>query len=108
MTWAIEFYNKDVYAACMKWPAGIKARLINIVRMMQKYGADLGMPHTKSLGNGLFEIRAKGKEGIGRAFFCYFGKEKAVILHSFIKKTQQIPKKELEIATQRMRELNNE
>lgn len=92
----------------MKWPAGIRARLIKIVNMMQEYGADLGMPHTKPLRNGLFEIRAKAKEGIGRAFFCYIKKEKAVILHGFIKKTQQTPKKELNIAIQRMRELKNE
>ena len=72
MSWEIEFYNKDVYAACMKWPAGIKGRLIKIVNMMKEHGADLGMPHTKPLGDGLFEIRAKSKEGIGRAFFFSF------------------------------------
>jgi len=37
---------------------------------MEEYGPNLGMPHTRALGNGLFEIRAKAEEGIGRAFFC--------------------------------------
>jgi hypothetical protein len=36
MTWDIEFYNKNVYATCMKWPPGIKGRLIRIVRMMRE------------------------------------------------------------------------
>lgn len=39
---------------------------------MEIQGADLGMPFTKPLGDGLFEIRAKGHEGIARAFFAPF------------------------------------
>ena len=45
------------------------------------------------MGEGLFEIRARGVEGIGRAFFCTLVGRRIVILHSFIKKTQKTPKK---------------
>jgi phage-related protein len=31
----------------------------------------LNTPHSRSMGGGLFELRAKGKEGIGRAFYCF-------------------------------------
>ncbi|MDZ4251756.1 MAG: XRE family transcriptional regulator [Sulfuritalea sp.] len=46
----------------------------------------------------MFEIRAKGEEGIGRAFFCALMGRRIVILHDFIKKTRQTPAKELKTA----------
>ncbi|WP_083889302.1 type II toxin-antitoxin system RelE/ParE family toxin [Xenococcus sp. PCC 7305] len=35
------------------------------------------------MGGGLFEIRAKGKEGIGRSFYCTLKGKEIIILHSF-------------------------
>lgn len=67
----------------------------------------MGMPHTRALGNGLFEIRAKAEEGIGRAFFCTMVGRKIIILHSFIKKTDKTPKRELDIALTRQKEVIN-
>jgi phage-related protein len=72
---------------------------------MEEYGPNLGMPHTRALGNGLFEIRAKAEEGIGRAFFCTRVGRKIIILHSFIKKTDKTPKRELDIALTRQKEV---
>jgi len=54
---------------------------------------------------GLFEIRAKGKEGVGRFFFCCLVGQEVVILHSFIKKAQKIPQKEMKIARNRLKEV---
>ncbi len=68
----------------------------------------LGMPFTRSMGNGLFEIRAESKEGIGRAFFCTVVGNKVIILHAFIKKTKKTPQKELKIARQRLKEVRHE
>ena len=53
----------------------------------------------------MFEIRAKGKEGIGRSLFAIVVEEEVVIVHSFIKKSQKTPKKELAIAKKRLKEL---
>jgi phage-related protein len=50
------------------------------------------------MGEGLTEIRAKGQEGIGRAFFCTGVSQEIVVLHAFIKKTQKTLWKELTIA----------
>jgi phage-related protein len=72
---------------------------------MQENGPDLGPPLTDSMGAGLFEIRAKGQEGIGRAFFCTVVGKEIVVLHEFIKKTQKTPAKELEIARKRLKEV---
>ena len=57
------------------------------------------------MGEGLFEVRAKGKEGIRRSLFCTVKGREVVILHSFIKKTQKTPKKDLDLAKKRMKEI---
>ena len=73
--------------------------------LIEQFGPALGKPHTSPMGSGLFEIRAKGKEGIGRSLFCSVAGNEIVILHSFIKKTQKTPKKDLALAKRRMKEL---
>lgn len=54
----------------MRFPAGIKKRYLMLVERVCQYSPNLGEPHTKAMGNGLFEIRAKGAEGIGRALIA--------------------------------------
>ncbi len=75
--------------------------------MIAEFGPALGLPYTKAIGEGLFEIRAKGKEGIGRSFFCTVKDKEIIILHSFIKKSQKIPKKELTTARKRLKEVKS-
>jgi phage-related protein len=73
--------------------------------MMEDFGPSLGAPYTKPLGKGLFEIRAKGQEGIGRSFFCTLKGQEIIVLHSLIKKSQKTPKKELKVARKRLKEV---
>ena len=72
-----------------------------ITERMQVFGPHLGMPFTRPLGEGLFEVRARGKEGIGRAVFCTATGQTIMILHAFIKKTQKTPQRDLELARRR-------
>ncbi|HKT32843.1 MAG TPA: type II toxin-antitoxin system RelE/ParE family toxin [Gammaproteobacteria bacterium] len=97
-TWTLSYYNAKVAALVEAWPVGILASFNRIAKMMQDYGPDLGLPHTRALGGGLFEIRAKGREGIGRAFYCTVTGQCIVILHAFVKKTQKTPQRELDLA----------
>ena len=105
MTWKVTFYSKKVEKEILDFPAGILADLLHILEMVEELGPNLGKPHTASMGDGLFEIRAKGKEGIGRAFFAIEIDQEIIILHSFIKKSQKTPKKELDKARKRLKEL---
>ena len=52
-------------------PAGILARYLHLTDLMLEFGPNLGIPHTRTLKDKLFELRMKGKEGIGRVFFLY-------------------------------------
>ncbi|MGM0654976.1 MAG: type II toxin-antitoxin system RelE/ParE family toxin [Thermodesulfobacteriota bacterium] len=103
MMWTVTFYNTNVEAQTLSFPAGILANLIHILELIEEFGPNLGKPHTSPMGKGLFEIRAKGKEGIGRSFFCTMKNNEVVILHSIIKKTQKTPKKDLDLAIKRMK-----
>jgi phage-related protein len=105
MSWKITFFNQKVEAETLAFPAGILANFLHILEMIEEFGPALGKPHTAPMGDGLFEIRAKGKEGIGRALFCTVIGKEVIILHSFVKKTQRTPKKQLEKARRRLKEL---
>ena len=68
-------------------------------------GPNLGKPYVGRLDSGLYEIRAKGKEGIGRSMYCMVSGKEIVILHTFIKKSQKKPKKDLDLAKKRIKEV---
>ena len=107
MDYKLEYYNSSVQAALNAWPVGIRTNFRGITIRMIEHGPYLGFPHTRAMSDGLFEIRAKGAEGIGRAFFCMLVERRIVILHSFIKKTDKTPQRELNIARARLQEVKN-
>lgn len=75
---------------------------------MLAVGPHLGEPHTKAMGEGLFELRLKGADGIARIFYCTLIGKRIVMLHSFIKKTERTPARELAVARHRMKEIKHE
>ncbi|MGH8041291.1 MAG: type II toxin-antitoxin system RelE/ParE family toxin [Rudaea sp.] len=103
--WQFSYYNAKIAAAIEAWPDGILASFNRIARIMLEHGPDLGLPHTRAMGGGLFEVRAKGREGIGRVFYCTVVGQRILILHAFIKKTEQTPKRELDTARARLKEV---
>jgi phage-related protein len=107
MDWQISFYNQKVESETLSFPAGILANFLHIAEMIEEFGPALGAPYTKAMGQGLFEIRAKGKDGIGRSFFCMVQGKEVIILHSFIKKSQKTPAKELKLARKRLKEVKS-
>ena len=105
MAWQLSYYSPKVAALIEAWPAGVRASFLHIAQTMAAHGPDLGMPHTRAMGAGLFEVRAKGREGIGRAFYCTVTGQRILILHAFIKKSEQTPARELETARARLKEV---
>lgn len=105
--YVLEFFNGKVEEAINEWPLGILGAFDRLTDRMVESGPNLGMPYTRPFGDGLFEIRARGPEGIGRAFFCTLVERRIVILHEFIKKTQETPPHEIQIARRRQKEIQN-
>lgn len=105
MNYTIRYYSSDVLEQIFNLPISLQARYIALTQRMIEYGPHLGLPHTDSFGGGLFELRLKGAEGIARVFFCTLVEREIVMLHSFIKKSQKTPDRELKLAKLRMKEL---
>ena len=60
------------------------------------------MPHSKALGSGLYELRIRGKEEI-RIFYCFTSERTIYLLHVIKKQAQQTPKKDLDLALERIK-----
>ena len=108
MKWNIEVHLKgkeEIDALSLK----MRAKLEHILALLQDYGpVYVREPYVKHLQNKLWEIRLKDKDGIGRVIYVLASKNRIVLLHAFIKKTQRTPAKAIETALKRMKEVNDE
>ena len=63
-----------------------------------------GMPLCRAMGDGLWEVRTSlPSSRIARVLFCVV-RDRIVVLHGFIKKTQKTPDEELLLARKRKKE----
>lgn len=108
MAFSIEYFHARVLAEIEAWPVDVVADYARIVELLVEHGPSLRLPHSRAFGGGLFELRPRGKSGIGRAFYCFLVGRRVVILHAFIKKSQQTPDQEIKLARKRMKEIQNE
>ena len=107
MPYRVEYHNERVLAEIERWPVGILADYARLVELLAEFVPDLRMPHSRALGSGLFELRPRGREGTGRALYCYLVGERVVVRHAFVKKTKATPQHDLEIARRRMKEVRD-
>ena len=107
MQYTIIYYSDAIQADILDLPEGLRGRYLALTDRMKMFGANLGEPHTKAFGDGLFELRLKSAEGIARVFYCTLVGQRIVILHSFVKKSQKTPVHELRIAITRMKEIKH-
>ncbi len=107
MPFVIEYFHSQVKAEIENWPVGILADYTRLVELLAEFGPSLRMPHSRAMGGGLFELRPRGREGIGRTFYCFVIGQRVVILHAHVKKTQETPEHDLKIARKRMKEVQN-
>ena len=106
MPWTIEYYSEEVRVQIDTLPADIRASYARLTELLEEFGLDLRMLHSRAMGGGLFELRPRGREGIARVFYCMKVGKRIIMLHTFIKKTQETPKRELVIARRRQKEIS--
>jgi phage-related protein len=107
MPYTVDYFNQRVLDEVESWPVGILADYARIVELLLELGPDLRMPHSRTMGDGLFELRPHGREGIGRALYCFVVGQRIMVVHAFIKKSQATPQRDLDIARKRMKEVRN-
>lgn len=108
--WEIETYSTSggqevVEAFIKKLQPSTKAKLTRLLDLLSQFGVDLSMPHAKPMGKGLYELRVRGKQEV-RIFYVFVKGSTIFLLHAFQKKTQETPKKELDIAFSRQHEIS--
>jgi len=107
MAFEIVYFHERVLAEIESWPVDVLADYARLVELLAEHGPSLRLPHSRAFGDGLFELRPRGRSGIGRAFYCFLVGKRVVVLHSFIKKSQETPDRELKLARKRMKEVLN-
>lgn len=105
MEWKITYYNNKLAKEIYQFPDKLLAKYIRMTEIIKEFGPNIGMPHTRTMGNGLIELRLKAMEGIARVFYCTLTNNKICFLHSIIKKTTKTPLKDLDLAQSRMKEV---
>lgn len=69
-----------------------------------QFGWPLGMPLVRNMGGGIWEVRIRLDNRIARVLFVLEGST-MVLLHDFIKKSQDTPKPDLDLAKDRLKQL---
>lgn len=103
----VEYFHERILAEIESWPDDVVVDFARIVELLIEYGPLLRLPHSRAMGDGLFELRSRGRSGIGRALYCFVTGKRIVIVHAFIKKSQQTPERELKLARKRAKEVRN-
>lgn len=76
----------------------MQAKIFHELILLENYGNELREPHSKSLGDGIFEVRAKHSSDITRVLYFFFVGKKIVLTNGFVKKTQKTPPEQIELA----------
>jgi len=77
------------------------AKALRTIDLLEQFGEKLGPPHTKKISTRLFELRIPGRQEV-RIFYSFY-KSRIFLLHGFVKKSQKIPRKEIQIAFQKLK-----
>lgn len=109
MTWTIETLNTTVDEEIEALPVDMRACLVRIAELISAVGLEnVREPHIKHLEGSLWEMRLKGKDGISRALYVTARKKRVVIVRVFVKKTEKTPRREIEIALTRAKEVQDD
>jgi phage-related protein len=106
MAWTVQFLDDGVRAALEALPRDIQASFLRISRLIAAAGLpNVHEPYVKHLEGRLWEMRMKGRDGIARAAYVTAIGHRVVVVHVFAKKTQQTPRREIETALRRAKEV---
>ncbi len=98
----ISFYNKKILEEVSSFKEPFASDIARALDILAMSGNEISLPHSKSLGKGLFELRCLGT---GVRIFYAFSKQEAVVLHIVLKKQAKISKRDLELSRKRQKQL---
>lgn len=106
MAWTVQFLDEGVRRELESFPKDIVASFLRISRLIESQGLEkVREPYVKHLEGPLWEMRMKGRDGIARAAYVTAIGQRVVVVRVFGKKTQKTPRREIELALQRAKEV---
>jgi phage-related protein len=106
MGWTVEFLSVEVMAELDALPSDIRASFERIVHLIEVAGLErVHEPYVKHLDGPLWEMRMRGRDGIARAAYVTTVGRRVVVVRVFPKKTQKTPRREIELALRRAKEV---
>lgn len=106
MTWTFEFASNVAVEEAATLPPDLRARLERFAELIEAHGiAALREPYAKHLEGKLWELRLKGRSGIARSLYVTVTGKRVVVLRTFVKKTQKTPRREIDLALARAKEI---
>ena len=106
MTWSFVFLNAEVKTELDGLAEDMRASFERIVNLVQAVGLErVHEPYIKHIEDRIWEMRLRGRGGIARALYVTAIGRRVVILRVFTKKTQKTPRREIELARQRAKEV---
>jgi len=104
--WVVVYGDKRAEKEVEKLADDLLADFWRIVGLVERYGLDnVHEPYVKRLRGKIWEMRMRGRDGIARAAYVSTSGKRVVVLHAFVKKTQQTPQEDIELAIKRAKEL---
>ena len=95
-----------VEASLASLAADIRASFERIVGLIEARGLEqVREPYVKHLEGSIWEMRMTGRDGIARAAYVTATGRRVVVVHVFPKKTQKTPRREIETALRRAKEV---
>ena len=100
MTFSVEYYEKDdgtrpAEEFILSQDAKMRARIFMILEFLEKMGPQLREPYSKSLGDGIFEVRVKQGSNISRVLYFFVVGQKVILTNGFVKRTDKTPAREI-------------
>lgn len=106
MSWTVEFFDAAARAEMDGLAIDFRAKFERIVMLIKAKGLEqVREPYIKHLEGKLWEMRMIGRDGIARSIYMTATGRRIVILHTFVKKTDKTPRRALEIARNRARDI---
>lgn len=103
--WTVETLDSRVDRELAALAPDLRARFVRIAELLMDQGPQrVHEPYVKPLGDKLWEMRMKGRDGIARAIYIAAYGRRLVVLHVFVKKTEKTPRMALDTAASRARQ----
>ncbi|HSX15284.1 MAG TPA: type II toxin-antitoxin system RelE/ParE family toxin [Candidatus Saccharimonadales bacterium] len=110
MSWSIRYFTSErgeplVEVFVRKQGEATISKIMRLFDLLELHGPQLGMPYSRYLGEGLYELRIRARNEVRIFYICQTAAKELVMLHAFNKRTQKLPAKDLALARMRQRKL---